>query len=386
MLCFKKTITLSFLLLALVSRNTWAQGEDDPRVEQLYNEAKQAQRQGDLATAITKYEDILRLAPKLDVAYNNLGALYFRQHNYSKAATVLQQGLKVNANMPSASALLGICFFETADYAHARPLLERVVKANPNDPTAQMYLARDLMKLDDTSAAAADLQSMATHEPKNQEVFYLLARVYMRMSEQALAKMNALDPNSVLSRQLSAEVMESMNNYDGAVVQLKKAVEMAPRQPGNHYKLGDAYWNLSQWDQATDQFKAELEVDPGNCMAAWKMGNIIMQRGGNPDEALTDLNKAIGECPDLADARVDRARALAKLDRNQDALTDLEAAEKATPNDPSVHFLLAKVYRSLGRSQDAGREMQLFSKLDEAARAATAERAQEVIQNKQSAH
>ena len=373
-------------MLVLGSLNIRAQGEDDPRVEQLYNEAKQAQTQGDLATAIAKYQAILKIAPKLDLAYNNLGALYFRQHNYSRAAEVLQQGLKVNPNMPSASALLGISFFETADYVRARPLLENVVKAHPNDPTAQMYLAKDLMKLDDTSAAATSLQTLAAREPKNQEVFYLLARVYMRMSEQALAKMNAIDPNSVLSHQLSAEVMESMNNYDGAVVQLKKAVDMAPQQPGNHYKLGDAYWNLSQWDQATEQFKSELEVDPGNCMAAWKLGNVIMQRGGNPDEALTDLNKAIAECPDLSDARVDRARALAKLDRNQEAVADLETAEKATPNDPSIHFLLAKAYRALGRSQDAGREMQLFSKLDEAARAATAERAQEVIQNKQSAH
>jgi Flp pilus assembly protein TadD len=83
---------------------------------------------------------------------------------------------------------------------------------------------------------------------------------------------------------------------------------------------------------------------------------------------------------------VDRARALAKLNRNQEAAADLELAAKATPDDPSVHFLLSKAYRALGRSQEANQQMQLFSKLDEAARAATAERAQEVIQNKQSAH
>jgi tetratricopeptide (TPR) repeat protein len=121
-------------------------------------------------------------------------------------------------------------------------------------------------------------------------------------------------------------------------------------------------------------------------MALGKIGNILLQKGTSPDEALAALDKAVAACPDLADAREDRARALAKLNRNQEAVTDLEVAEKATPNDPSIHFLLAKVYRALGRTQDAGREMQLFSKLDEAARAATAQRAQEVIQNKQSAH
>ena len=78
--------------------------------------------------------------------------------------------------------------------------------------------------------------------------------------------MNAIDPNSVLAHELSAEMMEAMNNYDGAVVELKKAVEMAPQRPGAHYKLGDAYLSLSQLDSATEQFQAELSVDPANCI------------------------------------------------------------------------------------------------------------------------
>jgi tetratricopeptide (TPR) repeat protein len=360
--------------------------EDDPRVQQLYSAAKEAQSQGNIATAIAKYEDILRLAPKLGVAYNNLGALYFRERDYAKAASTLERGLKVNPGMTSAVALLGISLFETAEYPRARPVLESALKANPNDNNVQMFLAKDLIKMGDNGAAIGVLEKLAARQPKNQEAFYLLAKVYMEMSEQALARMNAIDPDSVLSRQLSAEVMESMNNYDGAVVQLKKAVEMAPNQAGNHYKLGDAYWNLSDWDQATEQFNAELQVDPGSCLAHWKIGNILLQKNGSAEDALNELNKAIGICPTLSDARVDRARALAKLNRNQEAVTDLEAAEKSTPKDASIHFLLAKVYRSLGRTQEAGQEMQLFSKLDEAARAATAERAEEVIKNKQSAH
>jgi hypothetical protein len=91
-------------------------------------------------------------------------------------------------------------------------------------------------------------------------------------------------------------------------------------------------------------------------------------------------------CPSLTDARVDRARALIKLNRNAEAATDLEAAAKADPAEPGTHFLLAKVYRALGRVQDAQAEMQTFSKLEESARAATAERAQEVIKNKETAH
>jgi tetratricopeptide (TPR) repeat protein len=363
-----------------------AAGDDDPKVQVLYGQAKAAQSQGDIATAIARYEEILRVAPRLAPAYNNLGALYFRQREYRKAAGVLEAGLKINPSMASASALLGISLFEMGEYGKARPRLEAALRANATDNNAEMYLVHDLTKLGDYEAAETHLRQLAGREPKNQEVWYLLAKVHMKLSEQDLARMNAIDPNSVLAHELSAETMEAMNNYDGAVVELKKAVEMAPRQPGTHYKLGDAYYSLSQWDSATEQFQAELSVDSANCTARWKVGAIILQKNGSPDEALADIDQALSMCPGLTDAKVDRARALIKLNRNAEAAADLEAAAKADPAEPSTHFLLAKVYRALGRVQDAQAEMQTFGKLEENARAAVAERATEVIKNKETAH
>src|SRR5580658_4715988 len=359
---------------------------DDPRVQQLYEQAKNAQSQGDIGAAIAKYEEILWIAPRLSAAYNNLGALYFRQRDFQKAAKILEAGLKLNPAMPSASALLGISLFEVGEYEQSRTRLEAALRANASDNNAELYLVHDLTKLGQLEVAETHLQQLVTRQPKNQELWYLLAKLHMQLSEQALAKMNAIDPNSVLAHELSGEMMEAMNNYDGAVVELKKAVEMAPQRPGAHYKLGDAYLSLSQWDAATEQFQAEISVDPANCMAPWKIGSIILQKNGNPDEALAGIDRALSMCPRMTEAKVDRARALIKLNRNAEAATDLEAAAKADPAEPGTHFLLAKVYRTLGRVQDAQAEMQTFSRLEESARAAVAERAQEVIKNKETAH
>ena len=383
-----RLLAASFLLFSLAGRLLPGQSGsgDDPRVQELYRQAKAAQSQNDIATAIAKYQEILRIAPRLAPAYNNLGALYFRQREYQKAAKVLEAGLKISPAMPSASALLGISFYEMGEYGKARPALEAALRANAADGKAEMYLVHDLTKLGDYEAAENHLRQLAGRDPNNQEVWYLLAKIHMKLSEQDLAKMNAIDPHSVLAYELSGEMMEAMNNYDGAVVQLKKAVEMAPQRPGTHYKLGDAYLNLSQYDAATGQFQAEISVDPANCMAQWKIGAIVLQKNGNPEEAVADIDRALSMCPTLADAHVDRARALIKLNRNAEAAADLTAAEKADPAEPSTHFLLAKVYRALGRTQDAQAEMQAFTKLEESARAAVAERAQEVIKNKESVH
>jgi len=377
----KKVILRLNLTLLLCLGLASAQSVDD-----LYAQAKAAQSRNDLATAIGKYQEILRLAPKLAPAYNNLGMLYFREHEYRKAAEILEQGLKVDPSMSSASALLGLSLYEAADYAQARPRLEAAVRANPNDNNARMFLVKDLTQLGDADAAAVELQQLAKRQPENQEVWYLLSRVYMKLSENAMAKINAIDPNSILALQLSGEMMEAMNNYEGAVVQLKKAVELAPQKPGSHYKLGEAYLGLSAWDSATAEYQAELAIDPANCRAEWKLGSILNQKGGDAQEALNALDKSLTLCPSLVDARADRGRALMTLGRNADAIPDLEAAVKADPAEPRNHFLLSKAYRAVGRPQQAQAEMQTFSKLEEAARTATAERAQEVIKNKETAH
>lgn len=376
-------LALSFFSFA---QTPLASARDDSQVQQLYTDAKAAEARGDLAGAAAKYESILRVAPDLAPAYNNLGAIYFKERQYGKAAAVLKKGLQLDPHMTSASALLGMSLFEAGDFAAARPALEATLRSHPRDNNIELFLANDLTKLGDFEAAAVHLQQLSKRQPNDQHVLYLLGKVYTQLAQQTFAKMNALDPNSVWAHEVSGEVMESMKNYDGAIIEYKKAIDVAPHQPGVHYKLGDLYWSLSQWGNANEQFRAELANDPHNCMAQWKIGDILVQQSIKPEEALADVDKALAMCPALSEARLDRGRLLLRLHREQEAIADLKAAEKATPNDPTVHFSLAQAYRAVGRREEAQAELQSFRRLDAAARAATAEQAQQAIQNKESAH
>jgi len=369
-------------VLAVVSP-LFAQTE---RVETLHSEAASAEAGGDLPAAIAKYREILKLDPALAPAYNNLGALYFKQGQFHDAAEVLERGLKIDPAMSSASALLGLSLFQMGEYAKARPHLEAAVKAHPSDNNAEFLLVNDLTKLGAFEAAASHLQQLAKRQPANERVWYLLGRVYMQLSEQALGKINEIDPDSVWAHEISAELMESMKNYEGAVVEYKKALAIDPRQPGLHFKLGDVYWSLSQWDNATEQFEAEQAIDPKNCMVEWKLGDILLQKSVEPEQALARVDKALAACPNLLEARADRGRLLLKLHREQEAIPELLSAEKGNPAEPSTHFLLAQAYRATGHTEEAKAEMKSFSELEQKTRNAAAERAGEVIKNTQTAH
>lgn len=381
-------VLLAGLLAALCPDTAQAQSGDanDARVEQLYAAAKAAQSQGDRASAIRDYEELIRIAPDVAPAYNNVGMLYLDERQYPKAAELLKKGLSLDPKMTSAAALLGIAFFEMGRYQDSREALQVALQANPHDDNAELFLARDLVQLKDMSAAAAVLRPLAQRQPKNQEVWYLLGQAYMQLSEQALTRMSAIDPDSMLAHEVSGEMMEDMKNYQGALVEYKKAVGVAPDDAGAHYHLGNLYWKLSQWDDADRQLGLVLKTDPWNCRAWAQIGNILVDQKAQPEQGLDDLNKALQQCPDLGQAHLDRGDALVKLGRNREAIQDLETAEREDPGDPMPHFFLARAYKALGDSSRVKTEMETYARLQASASAAVAARAAEVMKATQDVH
>lgn len=352
-------------------------------VDQLHEQAVAAERSGNLQEAAAKYSEIIKAAPRLAPAYNNLGAIYFKAHQFARAVEVLQKGLQVDPHMLSASALLGMSLYQMGDYSKAQESLAKVVEANPKDTHAELTLVNTLTKLGQFQSAEQHLSHLATEEPRNQQIWYLLGRVHMQLAEEDLAKINEIDPDSVWAHEVSAEMDESMKNYDGAIVEWKKAAEKAPQQAGVHFKLGDLYWSLSQWDNATREFEAEKRIDPSNCRVDWKLGNILLQKSEDLDKALELVDASLASCPNLIGALADRGKLLVKLHREKEALGDLQAAVAANPSESSNHFVLAQAYRALGNAEQARSEMRLFSDLEQKARAAAAQRAAEVIGNRQ---
>ncbi len=375
----------------LVSSPSRAHAQQDdsevtPAVQRLYAEASAATKSGDTTVAIEKYRSILKLAPHLAAAYNNLGVLYFNQHDFPRAAEVLKRGLELNPDMPTASAMLGMSYVQLGADEKAEPLLRKALRANPKDDQIEMMLARLLINAKELDEAARHLNDFLARNPKNQEAWYLLGKTYLQMSENALKKINQIDPDSVVAHEIAGEIDESMHNYDLALVEYKKAVDMAPQQPGTHMHMGDAYWYIGKWESAQAEFKAELANDPNNCMARWKLANSMLEANDSSEEALSQLNNSISRCPALMQARVDRARALVRLGRQPEALPDLLMAEKDSPSEPTIHFLLANVYRSQGKSSEAQEEMRTYGALQREASAAVAGQASQSNTIKSNAH
>lgn len=375
-----------FLLTMPFAQARQAGDEVTPEVQQLYAQAKAAQQRGDSAEAIEKYRAMIKLAPHLAAAYNNLGMLYFNSHDFAHAAEVLKRGLELHPDMPTASAMLGMSYFQLGADEKAEPPLRAALHANPTDNTIEMMLVRILINLRKPTEAVSYLNNFLERNPKDQEAWYLLGKTYLQMSGDALKKVDEIDPNSVVAHEIAGEIDESMHNYDVALVEYQKAIDMAPQQPGTHMHMANTYWLIGKWESAQTEFKAELANDPNNCTARWKLANAMLEANDSNDDALVQLNQSIERCPLLMQARVDRARALVRLGKQSDALPDLEMAEKESPSEPTIHFLLAAVYRSQGKSADAQQEMQTYSRLQREASESVAGQANDASKIKNAAN
>jgi len=372
------------LLLFLPVYLGWAgspqlHAQDDAKVAKIYAAAKSAQAAGDLNTAIGDYRELIRISPDLVPAYNNLGMLYEQTRQYPEAVTVLKRAHELNPKLPSISALLGIAYSGVGDNANARLALETALKGNPQDANAELLLCRVLLRTQEYESALPHLRKLSNQQPDNQEIWFLLGQAYMHLSQSALGRMRAINPDSAVVHEMSGQLMEDLKNYDGALLEYKKALQMSPNDADLHYRLGIVYWDLSQWDPALSEFREELRIDPSDCDAHAKIGNILLeQEPPQPAEALTEAETSLSKCPNLLQGHVVRGEALFRLKRNDEAILELKKVVTISPDDQGAHFFLAQAYRATGDKQHADAELQIYSGLEAAARQRIADRAQEV--------
>jgi tetratricopeptide (TPR) repeat protein len=80
--------------------------------------------------------------------------------------------------------------------------------------------------------------------------------------------------------------------YDQAISDFSKALEINPRNTEAYYNRGIAYYNQGRYDQAVSDFNMVLEISAGNEKAYYNRG-ISYYKQGQYDKAISDFNKAL---------------------------------------------------------------------------------------------
>jgi tetratricopeptide (TPR) repeat protein len=344
--------------------------EDDANsaIQQLYSEAEAAESAGQLQQAIEKYQQILKLAPNLPAAHNNLGQIYYQQGRFDEAIPELRTTSKLNPKLAPPRALLGFAYYQMQQYEQARDQLEIAAKLNPADRNVKLFLARSLVNLGDLRQAERLLEELQKEDPKNVEVLYTLGGVYSNLAESALGEIQAVAPNSYLLEVLLAKVAAAKSLYADAAEHYKRAIERAPQTAELYYQYGHALWAGGKGDEALEAYKHALQLNPYDSRASWEAGRVMLAQ--DPAEAIRLVSEALKLQPDIPEAWKVRGQAFLALHKPQEAVNDLKKSVELDPEDSTTHFELARAYRQAGMLSAAQQEDAIFQKMQEGAQSA----------------
>jgi tetratricopeptide (TPR) repeat protein len=171
--------------------------------------------------------------------------------------------------------------------------------------------------------------------------------------------------------QAQGEANESQKNYEAALAAFKNVLELDPRRPGVHYRMGRIYLSrfreLAQQEDkeaAAAEFESELKVDPDNGNAQYELG-VIADQEGRLDVARQQFEQVLLRYPDFEEALVALGGCYLELSNPTEALSPLERAAKLRPDDEVVWYRLSRAQRATGKMDAAAKSMAEFRKIHE---------------------
>jgi tetratricopeptide (TPR) repeat protein len=337
--------------------------EAQPQIQQLYEEAQAARARGDLSLAEDKYVEVIRLSPQLANAYHNLGIVYFMQRKYRQSTNVLEKAVKLSPRLAGAHVILGLDYYQLYESQKAVNALQAALRLNPSDTNALLYLGKSQIQMRDYRSAAKTLERLVDSKPADPEGLYTLSLSYMKLLLESVNRLGEAAPQSYLFSLIMAQDAEARNDDETAISKYREALALRarPEAVGIHYALGSVYARTGKYEEAAEEFKRELEINPNDSLALWKLGELALRT--DPQEARHYLERAVTLNPDLPQAALAYGRALARTAETQKAVEHFQRVVRLAPEEDSVHYHLAKAYRLLGRDEQAKAEAARFQEL-----------------------
>jgi len=358
-----------FCLIALAG-TAFAQAPED-----ILRHAFELHQAGDIDAAIAEYRSYLKQAPTNVMARSNLGAALARAGHYVDAISEYRQALEQQPDNVPVRLNLGLAYYKAAELTQAGTELAKVVAQQPGNRQAVLLLADCDLRLGENKKVIELLSPLEKQSPDDKALIYLLGTALIRDEQtargQVLVDRILRDGDSAEARLLLGATKMNVRDFAGALVDLKKSVELNPKLPDVYSYYGMALAATGDTPAAAEAFQKELESNPNDFDANLQLGVLRKQEQQYP-EARRCFERALRVRPGHAAVQYQLAT-LDLLDGDtQGALVKLEQLTKENPQFVEAHVSLATVYYRLKRREDGDRERATVLKLNAEKQAAEA--------------
>ena len=331
------------------------------------NQAESAlalEQEGRISEAEAAWKSLLKQQPNHSEAYAHLGLLEARQEHYTQAIVFYRKALALNPNMPAVRLDLGLSLFKSGDLRGAIGAFETVLRAAPKSSSERLRLVTLIglahYGLGEYAEAVPYLKQATASDAGDLPLRMTLAQSCMNSKQyqcvlDVYREILAINPNSAEADVLAGEAYDELKNDAGALQEFQAAVKADPKLPNVHFGYGYLLWKASRFNDAEEEFKAELANNPENPLALAYLGDAEIKLN-HTETAVPYLEHALRLQPSNATAHLDLGIAYEARGRKDDALREFKTAEKLSPADPMVHWHLGRLYQANGQRAEAKAE------------------------------
>jgi tetratricopeptide (TPR) repeat protein len=286
---------------------------------------------GKTTDAEAEYREAIRLDPKYEDAWRNLGFLLWTEHRQDQAGEVLLQAIALSPDDAFSHYYLGRVLLETQQYEDAFRELKMSRLPWPDDPGFLIQATRGYLALGSQEEAHGVLRQLSTQ-----------------------------NLNTVQSAQV-ASLFLSARDYAPAIELLKAASDYGGRDEAAWaqfdlaltFLLSGNYEQASQQSQSLADSERTKKLGVKEAAAAWSLLGIAQARLGHVDPAVHALRQAANLEPQNEEHWLNLTRELMEANRYAEAISAAQGGIRSNANSYALHLRLGAAQLAAGQYKEA---------------------------------
>lgn len=339
---------------------------DFDRLIEAATDARQAERWDE---AIGLYAKAVNLKPEYVEGYWYQGTAYYTLDNHLQCRDMFRRVVRLAPKNGAGYAFLGLCEFGLKQYDRS---LQHLLQSRhlgvgdvPDLAGMARYHAAILMsRMEEYEQALETLGEFAAEGNDNPSVIEAMGIATLRIPMLPIEL--PPDRREMVLMAGRGSYMMATRNTASAAKAFDALATRYPETPNVHYAYA-VFLLQEQADRAIEEFKRELELQPGHPPSLTQIAYEYLKRG-DPQSAVPWAQKAVEAAPKEFTTHKALGQALLETGNVDGAIKELLIGIDLAPESPGLHFTLARAYQRAGRLEDAEKARAEFTRLDRLAR------------------
>jgi tetratricopeptide (TPR) repeat protein len=334
----------------------------------LFQAGQDALNQNRLDEAERNFRQVLAANPRAGGAYANLGVVYMRRKQWTRALQMLRKAEPLMPQEPGVRLNIGLAYYRQNDFLEAILPLESVVHDQPAAVQPRHLLGLCYFFTERWADAANTLEPLWAQESGQPSYLYVLSiaahRARMKeLDERATAQLIRAGEGSPEFHLFMGKAHLNLEQYDLALADFQAAAEANPTLTFVHFNLGLTYLKKQDYERARNEFLKDAAVEPDLALNYDELGDVysLLQQDSDAEK---NYREALRRDPRLVNSYVGLTKIYQREEKYPQALSAIDAAGKLDPGRTDIHYLRGQMLIRLGRKEEGRKELETSVRID----------------------